>query len=85
MTCDSKVPEENPALAGLLAIMRHQSLSGGGGEFVLRIPTSIFSSPLRFAETEHKIYGEWMSRRCLRRNLPFLPGPSQFSLKYWVN
>jgi hypothetical protein len=33
MRCDFRVPEENPALAGLLAIMRHISLPNYGGGF----------------------------------------------------
>jgi hypothetical protein len=69
----------------LLAIMRHESLLSGGGEFRQLIPTFIFSSPLRFAERKQKIYGQGISRRCLRRNLSFLPGPCQAFLKYSVN
>jgi hypothetical protein len=41
--------------------------------------------PLRFADGQQGVYGKGISRRCLRRNLPFLPGPWQGFMKNMVN
>jgi hypothetical protein len=44
MSCDFKGPEENPALAGLLAIMRHVSHLNCGGAFCY-FSEAFFSDP----------------------------------------
>jgi len=41
--------------------------------------------PLRFADDQQGVYGKRMSRRCLLRNLPFLPGPWQAFMKNLIN
>jgi len=95
------VPEENPALAGLLAIIRHISLVYGrfmnrpyGRGVLLFLRKFLITPPLRFADGQQAVYGERISRRCLpctrtvqglRRNLPFLPGPGQAFIKNLIN
>jgi hypothetical protein len=54
MSCDFRVPEENPALARLLTIMRHMSLPKFGGGFCY-FSESFLSGPrcaLRMASRE---------------------------------
>ena len=41
--------------------------------------------PLRSAENKHGVYRKRISRRCLRRKLPFLPVPGQAFMKNLVN
>jgi len=69
----------------LLAIMRQISLLGCGGGVRPFHRRFLFPPPLRFAEGKQGIYGKWISRRCLRRNLSFLPRPCQPSIKYSIN
>jgi hypothetical protein len=59
----------------LLAIMRHISLPTCGGGVLLFLRSFPVPPPLRFADARQGVSGEGKSRRCLRRNLPFLPGP----------
>jgi len=44
-----------------------------------------FAPPLRLAEGKQGVYGKGISRQCLRRNLPFLPGPWQAFIKNLAN
>jgi hypothetical protein len=87
MSCDSRGPEENPALAGLLAIMRHIYLPNCGGGGFCDLPEAFLSRPpLRFADDQQGVSGKVISRRCLRRPAkagPFLPGPWQAFFKIW--
>jgi hypothetical protein len=88
MSCDFMGPEEKPALAGLLAIMRHISLPNCGGGVLLLLRSFLIASPLRFADGKLGVYGKGISRRCLRRPAkagPFLPGPWQGFIKNLVN
>ncbi|KPK95130.1 MAG: hypothetical protein AMJ94_00270, partial [Deltaproteobacteria bacterium SM23_61] len=41
--------------------------------------------PLRFADDQKGVHGKRISRRCLLRNLAFLPGPWQAFLKHSTN
>jgi hypothetical protein len=43
-----------------------------------------FPPPLLFAEDPQRGLGEAISRRGLRRKLPFLPGPCQVFIKYSI-
>jgi hypothetical protein len=45
----------------------------------------LFTSPLRFAEYKQGVYGSRISRRCLRRKLPFLSVPWQVFIENLSN
>jgi hypothetical protein len=45
----------------------------------------LFTPPLLFAERQQDFYAKRDSRRCLRRNLPFLPGPWPIFIEILVN
>jgi len=44
---------------------------------LLFLRSFVSAPPLGFADGKPGVYGKWISRRCLRRKLPFLPGPWQ--------
>jgi hypothetical protein len=45
----------------------------------------LITPPLRFADDQRGVYGKRISRRCLLRNLSFLPGPWQAFMKNMIN
>jgi lactoylglutathione lyase len=47
----------------------------------LFLQSFLIPPPLRFADDPQGVYGKGISRRCLLRNLTFLPGPWQAFLK----
>jgi len=52
---------------------------------LLFLRSFLFTPPLRFAEGKQEAYEKWNSRRCLRRNLPFLPGPWPIFIEILIN
>jgi hypothetical protein len=56
-----------------------------GGGVLLFLRSFLITPPLRFADGQQGVYGKRISRRCLRRNLPFLPGPCQAFRKNLIN
>jgi hypothetical protein len=65
--------------------MRHISLLSCGGGFCYFSEALFPPPPLDFADGKPGVYGKWISRRCLRRKLPFLPGPWQVFIKNLIN
>jgi len=52
---------------------------------LLFLRSFLISPPLRFADDQQGDYGKRISRRCLLRKLPFLPGPWQAFMKNLIN
>jgi len=52
---------------------------------LLFLRSFVSAPPLGFADGKPGVYGKWISRRCLRRKLPFLPGPWQAFMKNLIN
>jgi hypothetical protein len=51
----------------------------------LFLQSLLIPPPLRFADDQKGVHGKRISRRCLLRNLAFLPGPWQAFLKNSTN
>jgi hypothetical protein len=51
--------------------------------FPLFLRSFLVAPPLRFADGQQGVYGERISRRCLRRNLPSFRALGEFSSKIW--
>jgi hypothetical protein len=81
MPGDSRVPERKSSCLPSWGTTLSQSVAG----ILLFFRCDLFTSPLRFAEYKPGVYGSRISRRCLRRKLPFLPVPWQVFIENLIN